>query len=87
MIAVRPLNKRVVVRLEQADEKSKGGIYLPEQAKEKPQTGIIVAAADDCETVKVKERVVFAKYTGTEISVDGVEYVLIKDEDILGVIE
>lgn len=93
---LRPLGDRVVVKVITAEEKTQGGIYLPDTAKEKPQEGEVVAVGPgrvlDNGTrippeVKKGDRVVFAKYSGTEVKVDGEEYLIIRDSDILAVKE
>ena len=94
---IRPLQDRVIVkRLEDEAEKTKGGIIIPDTAKEKPQQGKIIAAGkgkvnDDGKLtpldVKVGDRILFGKYSGSEIKLDGEEHLIMREEDILGVIE
>ncbi|MGB7950622.1 MAG: co-chaperone GroES [Candidatus Binatia bacterium] len=93
---IRPLQDRVIVKRIDEEEKSKGGIIIPDTAKEKPQEGKVVAvgkgkANDDGKItpldVKVNDRVLFGKYSGTEINMDGQEHLIMREEDILGVIE
>jgi chaperonin GroES len=96
-IKIRPLQDRVIVkRLEEETEKTKGGIIIPDTAKEKPQQGKIIAAGkgkvnDDGKLtpldVKVGDRILFGKYSGSEIKLDGEEHLIMREEDILGVIE
>ena len=83
-VKIRPLGTRVLIRPLEQETKTSSGLYLPETAKEKPQTGQVVAIGDD-ETIKVKpkDKVLFAKYTGTEFKMDGVEYLLIEANDLL----
>ncbi|MEQ9505697.1 MAG: co-chaperone GroES [Hyphomonas sp.] len=92
----RPLHDRVVVRRVKEEEKSKGGIIIPDTAKEKPQEGIVVsvgkgARGDDNEIVpmdvKPKDRVLFGKWSGTEVTIDGEELLIMKESDIMGVLE
>ena len=92
----RPLHDRVVVRRIEEDERTKGGIIIPDTAKEKPQQGEIVAvgpgARDDNGTlvaldVKPGDRVLFGKWSGTEVKIDGEELLIMKESDILGVLE
>jgi len=92
----RPLHDRVVVRRIDAEEKSAGGIIIPDTAKEKPQEGEIVAVGPGArdETgkivaldVKVGDRVLFGKWSGTEVKLDGEELLIMKESDIMGVIE
>ncbi|AMK22886.1 co-chaperone GroES [Sphingomonas histidinilytica] len=92
----RPLHDRVVVRRIEAEEKTSGGIIIPDTAKEKPQEGEVVAvgpgARDDKGTlvalsVKAGDRILFGKWSGTEVKIDGEELLIMKESDILGVIE
>ena len=93
---IRPLQDRVIVKRIEEEEKTKGGIIIPDTAKEKPQEGRIVAvgkgkANEDGKVipldVKVNDRVLFGKYSGSEINIDGEEHLIMREEDILGVIE
>ena len=93
---IRPLQDRVIVKRIAEEEKSKGGIFIPDTAKEKPQEGKVVAVGkgkvnDDGKItpldVKVNDRILFGKYSGTEINVDGEEHLIMREDDILGVIE
>ncbi|MBN1297750.1 co-chaperone GroES [bacterium] len=96
-LKIRPLNDRIIVqRLENEDQKSAGGIIIPDSAKEKPQEGKVLAVGpgkrdEDGKRMKpdVKEgdRVLFGKYAGTEVKIDGVEYLIMREDDILGVLE
>jgi chaperonin GroES len=92
----RPLHDRVLVRRVEQEEKTSGGIIIPETAKEKPQEGEIVAAGpgarkDDGAVqpldVKAGDRVLFGKWSGSEVKVDGEELLIMKESDLLGVIE
>ena len=92
----RPLHDRVLVRRIEADERTKGGIIIPDTAKEKPQEGEIVAAGPGARDesgklvpldVKVGGRVLFGKWSGTEVKIDGEDLIIMKESDILGVIE
>lgn len=93
---IRPLNDRVLVVRVEEEQKTAGGIIIPDTAKEKPQEGKIVAAGpgkmgDDGKrkplNVKKGDRILFSKYAGTEIKIDGVEHIFMKEDDILGVLE
>jgi chaperonin GroES len=93
---VKPLADRILVRRLEEPEVKRGGIIIPDTAKEKPAEGKVVAAGPGKTTdegkvikldVKVGDHVLFAKYGGTEVKVDGVEYLLMREEEILGVIE
>jgi len=94
---IRPLGDRVVLKPADREEKTKGGIFLPDTAsKERPMEGTIMAAGegrrDDSGklialTVKVGDKVLFAKYSGTEFKIDDVEYLILAEKDILGIIQ
>ena len=92
----RPLHDRVLVRRVEADEKTAGGIIIPDSAKEKPQEGEVIsvgtgARADDGKVtpldVKAGDKILFGKWSGTEVKIDGVEYLIMKESDIMGVLE
>ena len=92
----RPLHDRVVVKRVAEEEKTKGGIIIPDTAKEKPMEGEVVAvgpgARDEkgalvAPDVKAGDRILFGKWSGTEVKLDGVEYLIMKESDILGVLE
>ncbi len=93
---IRPMNDRIlVVRIEE-ETKTAGGIIIPDTAKEKPQEGKVIAAGpgkmgDDGKRipleVKKGDRVLFAKYAGSEIKIDGVEHIFMREDDILGILE
>jgi chaperonin GroES len=91
---VRPLHDRILVRRMAEEEKTPGGIIIPDTAKEKPQRGEVVATGkgritEDGKTlpleVKVGDKVLFSKYSGTELKLEGTEYLMIREEDVLGV--
>ncbi|MCD6305626.1 MAG: co-chaperone GroES [Deltaproteobacteria bacterium] len=93
---VRPLNDRVLVLRIDGEEKTSGGIIIPDTAKEKPQEGKVVAVGPGKRDeegkqipleVKENDRVLFGKYAGTEIKIDGVEHLIMREDDILGIIE
>jgi len=87
-VKIRPLNDRVLIKPMEAEESVKGGIIIPDTAKEKPQEGSVeaIGSSEDL-TVKVGDKVIYSKYAGTEIKLGGNEYLLMREEDILGVIE
>jgi chaperonin GroES len=94
-MAFRPLHDRVLVRRVEAEEKTAGGIIIPDSAQEKPAEGEIVAAGNGARSddgkitpldVKVGDRVLFGKWSGTEVKVDGEDLLIMKESDILGVI-
>jgi chaperonin GroES len=91
----RPLHDRVVVRRLESEEKTKGGIIIPDSAKEKPQEGEIVAVGSGARDesgklvpldVKAGDRILFGKWSGTEVKIDGQELLIMKESDIMGVI-
>jgi chaperonin GroES len=93
---IRPLQDRVIVKRVAEEEKSKGGIIIPDTAKEKPQEGKVVAVGkgkidEDGKIrpldVKPGDRILFGKYSGTEIKLDGEEHLILREDDILGVVE
>ena len=94
---IRPLQDRIIVkRLEAADKKTPGGIIIPDTAKEKPQEGEVIAVGpgkvtDDGKlkamNVKVGDRVLFGKYSGNEVNMDDQDYLIMREDDILGVLE
>ncbi len=88
---MRPINDRVVIKPAEAEETSKGGIILPEQAKEKPQRGVVVAIGPGKEdkgmTVKVDDVVLYGKYAGQEISYEGEDYIIMREDDILVILD
>ena len=86
---IKPLGDRVLVKSEETEEKTAGGIYIPQTAQEKTQTGIVVAVGDDKDVIKVKkgDRIMFDKYAGTTVTIEGVDHLIMKMDDILVVIE
>ncbi len=93
---VRPLNDKLLIERAKAEEKTKGGIILPDSSKEKPKEGVVVAVgtgriAENGERlafqVKAKDRVLFKSYAGTDVKIDGKEYILMSEEDILAIVE
>lgn len=93
---LKPLDDRIVIKQSEAEEKTTGGIILPDTAKEKPQIGKIVATGpgkllDDGKRIKMsvknKDEVIYAKYIGSDIEIDGEPYVILRESDILGIVE
>lgn len=94
-MAIKPLADRVVVKPSEAEEKTSGGIILPDTAKEKPQEGTVVAVGPGkvsengtkvAMEVKVGDKVLYGKYSGTEITIDGVEHLIMRESDILAIV-
>ncbi len=93
---IRPLHDRVIVKRVEGEQKTKGGLFIPDTAKEKPIEGKVVAAGngkilEDGSVrkleVKAGDRVLFGKYSGTEVKIDGEEHLILREDDILGVLE
>jgi chaperonin GroES len=89
-VNIKPLADRVVVEAAAAEEKTAGGIIIPDTAKEKPQRGTVVAVGsgkkDEPTTVKVGDTILYGKYAGTEIQVDGKDYLIMRESDIFAII-
>ncbi|MBI5816150.1 MAG: co-chaperone GroES [Nitrospinae bacterium] len=95
-VKVKPLHDRVLIQAAEAKETMKGGIIIPDSAKEKPQEGSVIAVGsgkllEDGKvrpmSVKKGDKVIYSKYAGTEIKIEGEEYLLMREDDILGIIE
>ncbi|MDP1989884.1 MAG: co-chaperone GroES [Syntrophales bacterium] len=93
---IRPLQDRVIVKRLEEEAKTKGGIIIPDTAKEKPVEGIVVAVGrgktgEDGKLIKLDvkagDKILFGKYSGTEVKIDGVEHLIMREDDILGIIE
>jgi len=93
---IRPLQDRIIVKRVEEEAKSKGGIIIPDTAKEKPQEGKVVAVGKGKVTedgkvhpldVKKGDRVLFSKYSGTEVNIEGEEHLIIREDDVLGILE
>lgn len=93
---IRPLHDRLIVKRMEEEERTKGGIIIPDNAKEKPQEGEVIAVGsgkvlEDGQRapleIKKGDRILFGKYSGTEIKIDGSEYLMMREEDVLGIIE
>ncbi|HET56961.1 MAG TPA: co-chaperone GroES [Deltaproteobacteria bacterium] len=93
---IRPLHDRILVRRLEEEEKTKGGIIIPDSAKEKPMHGKIIAVGKGRKTedgkvqkldVKAGDQILFSKYAGTEVKIDDVEHLIMREDDVLGIIE
>jgi chaperonin GroES len=94
---IRPLHDRIVVkRIEEETEKTASGLFIPDSAKEKPQQGEVVAVGNgkrndkgerDPLDVKAGDRILFGKYSGSDIKIDGIEYLIMREDEVLGVLE
>jgi chaperonin GroES len=89
-VKIQPLADRVLIKPAKAEEKTAGGIIIPDTAKEKPQKGLVVAVGkgkkDEPMTVKVGDTVLYGKYSGTEITLDGKDYLIMRESDIVAII-
>jgi len=83
----KPLKDRVFVKYSEEAERTAGGLYVPESAKEKPQKGVIEAVGSEVKEIKVGDIILFDKYSGSKINIDNNEYLIIKEEDILGIVQ
>ena len=87
---IRPLADRVLIEPKEAETKTASGIYIPDTAKEKPQQGVVLAAGpgkkDEPMEVKVGDEVIYGKYAGTEVTVEGKKYLIVKQSDILAIL-
>ncbi len=86
---VNPLGDRVLIKVQEGDTKTAGGIIIPQTAQEKTQTGVVVAIGTDTDVIKVKknDKVMYDKYAGTQIKIDGADHLIVKFSDVLAVIE
>ncbi len=93
---VKPLQDRILVKRLEEEEKTKGGIIIPDAAKEKPQEGKVIAVGDGKTldngtkvklSVKAGDKILFGKYSGTEIKIDGEEHLILREDDVLGIVE
>ena len=94
--SIRPLNDRIIVRRIEDQEQMRGGLYIPDTAKEKPQEGLVIAVGQGrilnngervAIDVKVGDKLLFGKYAGTEVKLDNEEYLILREDDVLGIIE
>jgi chaperonin GroES len=95
-VSIRPLNDRIIVRRLEEQDQMRGGLYIPDTAKEKPQEGEVLAVGngkllDNGQRIaidlKAGDKILFGKYAGTEIKLDGEEYLILREDDVLGVVE
>jgi chaperonin GroES len=95
-VSIRPLNDRIIVRRMEEQEQMRGGLYIPDTAKEKPQEGEVLAVGngkllDNGQRIAIEikpgDRILFGKYAGTEIKLDGEEYLILREDDVLGVVQ
>lgn len=86
-VPVQPLADYVVAQAEEAKSKTASGLYLPDNAKEKPKTAKVVAIGKTVQQIKIGDRIIYKSYSPTEVKLDGVEYILVKEEDILATVK
>jgi len=86
---VKPIGDRVLVKIKESETRTAGGIIIPQTAQEKTQTGVVVAVGTDTDVIKVKvgDEVMYDKYAGTQIKIDGVEHLIVKMPDILAILQ
>ncbi|MBN2874848.1 MAG: co-chaperone GroES [Spirochaetales bacterium] len=86
---VNPLGDRVLIKVQESDTKTAGGIIIPQTAQEKTQTGVVVAIGTDTDIIKVKtnDKVMYDKYAGTQVKIDGADHLIVKFSDVLAIIE
>ncbi|MDA8100202.1 MAG: co-chaperone GroES [Nitrospiraceae bacterium] len=85
-VKFKPLKDRVFASYTEEMTKTAGGLYIPDSAKEKPQSGKVEAVGDDVKSLKVGDKILFDRYSGSKINIDNVEYLIIKEEDVLGIL-
>ena len=85
---ITPLGDRVLIKISESEEKTKGGLFIPQTAQEKTQTGSVTAIGDDKDAIKVKvgQNVMYDKYAGTSIKIDGVDHLIVKAGDIIAIV-
>lgn len=84
---VKPLGNRILVKKEAAETKTASGLYIPEAAQEKTQTAIVIAIGTDDISVKINDKIIFNKFSGTIIKIDGEEFLILKIDDVIAVIQ
>jgi len=85
-VPIKPLADYVVAQAEKAETKTASGLYLPDKAQEKPKTSKVVAVGGDVKNVKVGDRILYKSYSTTDVKVDGADYILVKEEDVLATV-
>jgi chaperonin GroES len=83
---LKPLGERLLVEYHEPETKTAGGIYIPDSAKERPQEGVVLAVGKDVQEVKEGDRIIFGKYSPDKIVMNGVEYAVIKEDDVMGIL-
>lgn len=88
-MTVKPLGDRVLIKIEEAETKTASGLYIPDTAQEKTQTGVVTALGDDKDVITVKkgDKVMYDKYAGTSVTIDDADFLLVKMQDIIAIVE
>ncbi|MBO4279063.1 MAG: co-chaperone GroES [Spirochaetales bacterium] len=85
-MTIKPLGERVLVKMDKVEEKTAGGIFIPQTAQEKTQIAVVEAIGDEVKTVKVGQKILHDKYAGTSVKMDGEEYLILNIKDVLAII-
>ncbi len=85
-MTIKPLGERVLVKMDKVEEKTAGGIFIPQTAQEKTQRAVVEAIGDEVKTVKVGQKILHDKYAGTSVKMDGEEYLILNIKDVLAII-
>jgi len=85
-VKFKPLKDRVFVSYTEELDKTAGGLYIPDSAKEKPQSGKVEAVGEEAKQLKVGDKILFDRYSGSKINIDNTEYLIVKEEDVLGIL-
>lgn len=83
---IKPIKELIVVRPDIQQDKTASGLYIPDEAKDKMQTGVVIDVGSEVKEIKSKDRIAFGKYSGSEVEIKGVKYLIFKEDDVLGVI-
>ena len=86
-MTIKPLGERILVKMDKVEEKTAGGIFIPQTAQEKTQIAVVEAIGDEVKTVKVGQKILHDKYAGTSVKMDGEEYLILNIKDVLAVIK
>lgn len=86
-MTIKPLGERVLVKMDKVEEKTAGGIFIPQTAQEKTQIAVVEAIGDEVKTVKVGQKILHDKYAGTSVKMDGEEYLILNIKDVLAIID
>ncbi len=85
-MTIKPLGERVLVKMDKVEEKTAGGIFIPQTAQEKTQIAVVEAIGDDVKTVKVGQKILHDKYAGTQVKMDNEEYLILNIKDVLAIV-